>query len=285
MAWGRSTLPIITALPIKARSQVADAPPSIPGYSLLRLLGRGESSEVWLAHDPERVAVAIKLIRPGAQTAALAASLRHEQHMLTLLDHPHIARPLGGGNCAAGWPYLVMDHVDGPDLHGWLAMRRPLAKRLALLRQIALAVDHAHRQQIVHRDLTGSNVLVDQHGAARVLDFGKARQQANAAGDVHALGKIMAALLAQGTHRELTAIAARASAGRPQDRYADMAELLADLDHYAARRPVPAFSTSLRYRLHKWFSRHRLWLITSLLLALAITAMMVSPTGLEPVTR
>lgn len=277
MAWDRLTLPTITTLSIKAgvAQPMDDAAPAIPGYALLRLLGRGENSQVWLAHDPQRTVVAIKLILPNAHntahSAALSAGLRHEQQLLAQLDHPHIARLHCGGDHAPGQPFLVMDHVDGPDLHSWLAAPRPLAKRLALLRQIAQALHHAHRRNIVHRDLTGSNVLVDQHGAARVIDFGRARQQADVAGDVYALGKIMTALLAQGSRRELSAIAARASAGRPQDRYGDMAQLLADLDHYAARRPVPAYSTSPSYRLGKWFSRHRTWLATSVVVALAVT--------------
>lgn len=252
---------------------MAAAPPDIPGYALQHQLGRGENAEVWLARDAQGSAVAIKLIRPGVHRAALAASLQHEQQVLALLDHPHIARVHGGGQDSTGLAYLVLDHVDGPDLHGWLARRRPLAQRLALLRQIVHALDHAHSHNISHRDLTASNVLVDHMGAARVIDFGKARQQADVAGDVHAVGKIMAALLAHGSRRELAAIAARASAGRPQDRYADMAELLADLDHYAARRPVRAFSTSWRYRTAKWLSRHRLWLTASAVMALAITAL------------
>jgi serine/threonine protein kinase len=273
MAWDRSTLPTITTRSIKAgvAQPMNDAAPAIPGYALLRLLGRGENSQVWLAHDPQRTVVAIKLIHPGGDSPALNASLRQEQLLLAQLDHPHIARLHCGGDHAPGQPFLVMDHVDGPDLHGWLAAPRPLAKRLALLRQIAQALHHAHRRNIVHRDLTGSNVLVDQHGAARVIDFGRARQQADVAGDVYALGKIMAALLAQGSRRELSAIAARASAGRPQDRYGDMAQLLADLDHYAACRPVPAYSTKVSYRLGKWFSRHRIWLGTIVVVALAVT--------------
>ena len=256
---------------------LSNAPPLIPNYTLLRLLGRGENSEVWLAHDWQGGAVAIKLLQPGAQTTALAASVRHEQKVLGLLDHPHIARLRGGGDDDNGSPFLVMDHIDGPDLHGWLGKRRPLGKRLALLRQIAAALDHAHSQHIAHRDLTPSNVLVDQLGAARVIDFGKARRQADVAGDMHAVGKIMAALLAQGSRRELTAIAARASAGRPQDRYANMGQLLADLEHYAARRPVSAFSTSPRYRIGKWFSRHRYRLATGLVVVLAISTLPILP--------
>ncbi len=268
--------------------------PTIPGYAVQRLLGSGEHCAVWLAHDLAGDPVAIKLLRAGADSTALAASLRHERRVLGLLDHPHIARLHGGGDDAGGRPYLVLEQVDGTDLRTWLATSRPLAARLALLRQIAHALDHVHRQQFMHRDLTPANILVDRHGAARLIDFDKARALADPAGDVHALGKIMVALLDQGAKPELAAIAARASAGRPQDRYTDVAQLLADLDHFAARRPVRAYSNGQCYRMAKWLSRNRAWLgtalVLALMLALAIAALpatlqMVSPTGLEPVTR
>jgi eukaryotic-like serine/threonine-protein kinase len=270
-------------------------PPAIPGLELLRLLGRGDSNAVWLARDADGVEVAVKLIPVGSPSAAHAASLHHEQRVLARIDHPQVVRLHGCGEDAAGKPYLALEHIDGPDLRTWLATRRPLAQRLALLAQIARALDHVHGQQIVHRDLTSANVVVDQQGNARLIDFDKARvlsapgTAADFAGDMHALGRIMTALLGDGAGRELAAIAARASAGRPQDRYATMAELLADLDALAARRPVRAYASTRRYALRKWLSRHRLWLGIALLLALlltaAITAMMVSPTGLEPVTR
>lgn len=274
----------------------ADAAPAVPGYALLRLLGQGDSCDVWLASDPAGEALAIKLIRPGARRGALAESLRHEHSILSLLAHPHIIRAHGSGE-AAGQAYLALEHVDGQTLIQWLSLRRPLAARLALLRQIAQALDYVHSQQIAHRDLTASNVLVDQHGAARLIDFDKARREANPASDVHALGRMMAMLLESDGGRELAAITERAAAGRPQDRYASVAEVLADLDHHAARRPVPAYSTTRRYRLRKWLSRHRHWLGAALLVAITLAAAlvpggvrlgqlrMVSPTGLEPVTR
>ncbi|MCW5632516.1 MAG: serine/threonine protein kinase [Rubrivivax sp.] len=120
--------------------------------------------------------VAIKLLNPAFVSPDARARLALERQILALLAHPHIARLLDGGNTADGVPYLVMEFVDGLPIDAWCRERgADLRTRLRLFVQVCRAVDHAHRNLVVHRDLKPGNILVDAEGAPRLLDFGIAR--------------------------------------------------------------------------------------------------------------
>ena len=95
--------------------------------------------------------------------------------MLADLEHPRIARLLGGGT-HEDRPYLVMEHVEGKPLDVYCTEHAlELDRRIDLFLDICDAVDAAHRQLIVHRDLKPRNILVNQDGDIRLLDFGIAK--------------------------------------------------------------------------------------------------------------
>jgi eukaryotic-like serine/threonine-protein kinase len=145
-------------------------------YALLTRLGEGGMGSVWLAervdHEFEH-RVAIKLVRGGPGAESLAERFRAERQILARLVHPNIARLLDGGTTDDGAPYLVMEHVEGRPLtlhcrgHGLT-----LAQRVELFRTVCLAVEHAHRNLVLHQDLKPSNILVDSSGVPKLLDFG-----------------------------------------------------------------------------------------------------------------
>jgi len=143
-------------------------------HTLLRLLGSGAMGVVWLARgEREPRDVAIKLAHIASKRSDLRARLERERALLAKLDHPNIARLLGGGVTAVGQPYLVLEHVDGEQLDVYCRTHAPpLEQKLALFLQIALAVAHAHDRAIVHRDLKPANVMVCDNGTVRLLDFG-----------------------------------------------------------------------------------------------------------------
>lgn len=121
-------------------------------------------------------AVAIKLINPAMLSAGGRQRLLQERQILARLAHPHIARLLDGGETADGMPYLVMEFVDGLPIDAWCRARRSsVAERLQLMIKVCHAVDHAHRNLVVHRDLKPGNILVDALGEPRLLDFGIAK--------------------------------------------------------------------------------------------------------------
>jgi serine/threonine protein kinase len=150
-------------------------------YRLLSLLGRGGMGDVYQAHDSKlRRDVAIKVL-PARFTADAErlARFESEARMLAALNHPRIGA-IYGLEDAGGTPALVLELVDGETLADRLR-RGPIPPRdaLAIARQIADALDAAHRKGIVHRDLKPANIKVTPDGLVKVLDFGLAKALAS----------------------------------------------------------------------------------------------------------
>ncbi|MBI3426773.1 MAG: protein kinase [Acidobacteria bacterium] len=162
------------------RAESAVAPGQHIGpYRILRELGRGGMGVVLLAvrdDDVYQKQVAIKLVSPNPLQPELLRRFRRERQILANLDHPHIARLLDGGNTEQGWPYLVMEYIEGVPLAQYCQQQKtPLAQRLALFRDVCGAVQYAHQNLIIHRDLKPGNILVTAAGEAKLLDFGIAK--------------------------------------------------------------------------------------------------------------
>lgn len=162
-------------------------------YRLVRTLGRGGMGTVYLA---ERVdgqfdqQVAIKVLRRGLDTDDVLRRFLAERHVMASLQHPHIARIFDGGTTDDGRPYFVMEYVDGIPLTAYCdAHRLSVDVRVRLFRQVCTAVQAAHRNLIIHRDLKSSNILVaegdDGVPQVKLLDFGIAKLlEPNRAGHV-----------------------------------------------------------------------------------------------------
>lgn len=147
-------------------------------WCLLRPLGEGGMGEVWLAERSEGGVVqraAVKRIRHGLG-AELTARFMRERRILARLQHPHIAAFIDAGVDAGGAPWLALEYVEGERLAEHCERRQLDPKaRVRLLLQMLDALDHAHRQLVVHRDLKPGNVMVDGDGRVKLLDFGIAR--------------------------------------------------------------------------------------------------------------
>jgi eukaryotic-like serine/threonine-protein kinase len=151
----------------------------IGAYRIDRELGRGGMSRVFLADRADgefEQQVAIKLLRPGLDSDLDLARLRAERQILAALSHPNIARLVDGGVTDDGFPYLVMEYIDGQPLDRYCEERRlSVRERLELFRTVAEATEFAHRNLVVHRDLKPSNILVTPNGTVKLLDFGLAK--------------------------------------------------------------------------------------------------------------
>ncbi len=148
-------------------------------WRIVREIGHGGMGTVYLgerADGPFRKTVAVKIVRRGMDTEAVLRRFRQERQILAGLEHPNIARLLDGGNTDDGLPYLVMEHVEGEPLTAWCARRSlDVPARLTLFRTVSSAVQFAHQNLVVHRDLKPGNILVTADGTPKLLDFGVAK--------------------------------------------------------------------------------------------------------------
>lgn len=160
---------------------------SFAGYRLLREIGRGGMSVVWLAERENGLlkrAVALKLAQVALAPVMMGERFARERDVLATLSHPHIAQLLDAGVAPGGQPFIALEFVDGAAIDVWCdANRLPIERRLGLFLQVLSAVAHAHRHLVVHRDLKPSNILVDTQGQVKLLDFGIAKLLGGAAGD------------------------------------------------------------------------------------------------------
>ncbi len=155
----------------------------IGAYRLIRVLGEGGMGRVYLAaraDDLYEQQVAIKLLHAGfAQTQRMLLRFGAERQILANLNHPNIARLLDGG-VSDGLPYLVMEYVDGVPIDQYCRDNRVMTEdRLRLFCTVCRAVEYAHKNLVVHRDIKPGNILVTSVGVPKLLDFGIAKLLAN----------------------------------------------------------------------------------------------------------
>jgi serine/threonine protein kinase/tetratricopeptide (TPR) repeat protein len=172
-----SSGPSATATNIEAEDPMVGR--QLGAYKLVRRVGQGGMASVYLAaraDDEYRKQVAIKVVHPGLGSHNLLTRLRIERQTLAGLDHPNIVRLLDGGSTPEGFPFLVMDYVEGCpiddycDRHGLC-----VDARLQVFSKVCEAVQYAHQKGVVHRDLKPSNILVAADGTPKLLDFGIAK--------------------------------------------------------------------------------------------------------------
>ncbi|MFC7499610.1 protein kinase [Enterovirga sp. GCM10030262] len=296
-----------------------EAPERIGAYRIVERIGRGGMGSIYrgeretgdFAH-----AVAIKIIKPGLLSEALVDRFQRERQLLAGLTHPNIASLYDGGEIEAGSPYIIMEYVDGLPLLQWVDERQPSRdERRRLFEDICGAVAFAHRNLIVHRDLTPSNVLVTRDGVAKLIDFGIAKiadgedgrgddggsasvgglsltpgfaapermtsTNVTTAADTYSLGKLLERLIpASPGDREFRAIVERATARDPAARYPTAEALGADVNAWHRGFPVAAFNAGKLYGARKFIGRHRLGVAAAslalLMLVGALTAALVS---------
>ena len=148
-------------------------------YRVVEVIGEGGMGTVYrgVRADAEyEQAVAIKIVRGGFDSAALAERFRQERQILANLSNPNIARLLDGGTTPDGLPYLVMEFIAGQPITAYCDEHKlDIAERLRLFGQACRAVEFAHQRLIIHRDLKPGNIFVTDDGQVKLLDFGVAK--------------------------------------------------------------------------------------------------------------
>ncbi len=253
-----------------ARLAAAIDEPDLAGtkYELRGRVGRGGMGTVWRAYDRELGReVALKVMNAVEPAPGALARLRTEAQVLARLEHPGLVPVHDLGALPDGRLFYAMKLVRGRRLDDHAREVPSLPARLRVFERICDAVAFAHAQGVIHRDLKPQNVMVGSFGEVLVLDWGVAKvmgadeaagtvlgtpgymapEQARgetgvgAAADVYALGAMLEFLSGPQPPRALAAIAARARAARPEDRYATVADVADDVSRFLSALPVRAY--------------------------------------------
>jgi TolB-like protein/Tfp pilus assembly protein PilF len=188
-------------------------------YEIQEFLGAGGISEVYRARDTRLGrAVALKFVTDARDPEASSRLLAEAQHA-SILNHPNICG-VHEAEDGGGRPFIVLELVEGPTLHEVLSTRRPsIAETLQWGREIASALDHAHRRGVIHRDLKSANVAFTSDGSVKILDFGLSRRIVTGASSAQPPETILANASLAGT---LTHIAPEVLRGEPVDARVDL---------------------------------------------------------------
>tara|TARA_R110002073_G_scaffold334037_1_gene522676 strand:+ start:2446 stop:4860 length:2415 start_codon:yes stop_codon:yes gene_type:complete len=273
-------------------------PEIIGAYRIEREIGRGGMGAVYfgrqMSTDFDHVA-AIKVVRKDATSPQLIERLREERRALARLKHPNIAQMYDGGELPDGAPYFIMEYVTGIPLNQFLSDNNvALHKILSLFLDICHAVSFAHRNLLIHRDLSPANILITEDQHVKLIDFGIARslndeatapsqnpetsmtigyaapERANGASvltvtDIYSLGIILKDMM-QNTDAprrdDLIAIATKAHASSPEERYQNVDTLINDIVAYQKQEPVSAVNGGWTYELSRFVGRRKIAVVS-----------------------
>ena len=279
----RTTGPLSqTAYELIAREGQAFAPGDIVGgrYTIIEEIGQGGMGIVYKAERSDgqfNRAVALKSIRPLAMADERMGSFLREIHLLASLEHPNICRLYDAGTTKEGNPFMVMELIEESsfedtkilDMKSWLRTFIDLCD----------GVSYAHSRRVIHGDLKPKNIRLGKGNRPIILDFGIAtligalpvnemtvayaspEQVAGAPldtrTDIYSLGVILSSQIIINEDNELRAIARKATAELPEDRYATADAFSNDIRRYLDHYPVEALPAKPAYVTSKFFKRHR----------------------------
>jgi serine/threonine protein kinase/tetratricopeptide (TPR) repeat protein len=148
-------------------------------YQIIDEIDQGGMGAVYRARradDHFQKLVAIKVLRGGYDTSFRMARFKTERQILAHLEHPNIARLLDGGSTEDAQPYFVMEYIRGRRLDQYCDdCKLNVSERLRLFLTVCSAVQYAHQNLVIHRDIKPGNILVTDDGNPKLLDFGIAK--------------------------------------------------------------------------------------------------------------
>ncbi|WP_257721039.1 serine/threonine-protein kinase [Colwellia sp. MT41] len=284
-------------------------------YQLTEKLGQGGMGVVYLGERNDgklTQKVAIKFVYPSIAALAGDDFLKKEAQHLANLGHPNIAKIYTIDNTEDDVPYMVMEYIEGLAIDQYCHQNKlSLKARLALFQKVCDAVHFAHQNMIIHADIKPSNILVNELGEPKLMDFGIARtinqsidiedenkevtqrylqavshdfsspEQLNgeiltSSTDVYSLARVLKKLYKNETKnrsgKEINAIIDRACAVESNLRFRSPNELSRVIYHFTEGFPIKEYSDTLIYKTRKYVSRN--WIGVSLSFAL-LTSLLI----------
>ncbi len=147
-------------------------------YRIEKFIARGGMGLVFLGvrDDEVKQSAAVKIINPGTASETTIKRFQNERQTLANLNHPNISRLLDGGVTDDGIQFLIMEYIDGIPIDKYCETNNlTIEQRLNLFLKVASAVQYAHKNLVIHRDLKPTNILVTNNGEPKLLDFGIAK--------------------------------------------------------------------------------------------------------------
>lgn len=278
----------------------------IGAYRIVDRIGSGGMGTVFLAERADGAferQVALKIIPLGLDDDSARQRFASERRILGRLEHVHIAKLLDAGITEDHRPYLVMEYVDGVRITDYVSSQNlNQRERIRLFQQVLDAVQYAHQNLVIHRDLKPGNILVDKTGQVKLLDFGVAKlldksedltrtgqllltpqyaapeqaagQAVTTRTDVYQLGLVLHELITDtrfegqvGLTGDLGTIVGKALHPEAERRYGSAAQLQDDLGRLLNAQPISARPDSFGYRAARFAARHP-WGLTAFVSAI-----------------
>lgn len=156
--------------------KAADKPSKIGGYKPIQELGAGAMGKLWLCHDPslDRMVVVKQMQANQEENPDTIKRFMQEGNILAHLNHPAITKPYGLWKESDGKLSLSMEFIHGYTLRNILdkCKQPPLWVVMQILYEVLSALGHAHRENVIHRDVKPANIMIDEDGHVKLLDFG-----------------------------------------------------------------------------------------------------------------
>ena len=163
---------------VNSKEKILQTGDLIGQYRIIRLISTGGMNHVYLGERSDedfQQRVAVKVLRQNTRNESVKKQFQREKQILADLQHPNIANIYDGGFTQDGNPYLVMEYIHGRTITDYCDRQRlTINQRVELFCRVCEAVNHAHQNLIIHKDLKPANILIDQYGNVKLMDFGVA---------------------------------------------------------------------------------------------------------------
>ena len=272
-------------------------------YRLIKELGRGGMGVVFEAERADKTfeqKLAIKFIQPSLCEIVGTDFLYLEAQLLAKLNHPYIAKVFDGGRYNS-LIYIAMEKVEGQTLNEAIKNQRLTTnEKLRLFVKIGEAIEHAHQNRILHADIKPENIIIDEKGDPKILDFNITQRMEsipahtnasllafskkfaspeqcagnylNNQSDVYSLGKLLDYLLPEARiDTDAHFIISKATEPQPHDRYSSVQAMIDDVQNILAYRPISIRQNQFLYVFKRLTQRKPFHTIAVLSLLCAIS--------------